>query len=183
MDVTSLLNESQLAVEQQRKGLEGLKLPTRSRTPWDAGGYSLPLATSSTAASPSISTITFHRSASEGPHQRSFSDVVHIKTHRSQTSDGPSSPIHKSTDSRSSLSSFASSRESTTHSRLSSVSTINSSYNPNNNCTGQSLSPKSVSPQLGGSSVLMAPDNLHVDCEERILPNGKRIDFRFCLSL
>jgi hypothetical protein len=43
MDVTSMLNGASVAAERPKSA--ETKLPTRNRTPWDAGGYSLPIIT------------------------------------------------------------------------------------------------------------------------------------------
>ena len=118
MDVTSLLNSSSAAVEQKR--VESSRQPTRNRTPWDAGGYSLPINTLSTS-NPSTPPRQIHCDDSR------FEDAT--------------SPKHKFSDSRSSLSSFTSSLQSTTHSRFSSMSTVNSSL-PMNNLGAESLSPQ-----------------------------------------
>jgi hypothetical protein len=117
MDVTSLLNESSNAVDQQKNYVT--RLPTRSRTPWDAGGYSLPInTTSSQPITP--------------PYTRN--DELPTYT--------PTSPRHKFSDSRSSLSSFTSSQQSTTHSRFSSMSTVCSTQ-PMNSLVDKS-SPKCI---------------------------------------
>jgi len=104
MDVTSLLNSNSLAAEQQKKG-EASRMPIRSRTPWDAGGYSLPINNMSSITTTQPSEIHHH-------------DDSHAET--------PRSPYHKFSDSRSSLSSFTSSLQSSTHSRFSSMSTVSS---------------------------------------------------------
>jgi len=115
MDVTSLLNEN--AAEQQKKGDASAKTTsTRNRTPWDAGGYSLPINTLSTAPASSSSTRT------TTPPQNMKNTQEH-----EESIDIPSSPRHKFSDSRSSLSSFTSSLQSTSHSRYSSSSTVSSS--------------------------------------------------------
>ena len=59
MDVTSLLNSSNHGAEQQKS----MERPRRTRTPWDAGGYSLPInglppSPNTTPSSPSSSNIT-----------------------------------------------------------------------------------------------------------------------------
>ena len=120
MDVTSLLNSNRAAVEQ--KHIENSRLPTRSRTPWDAGGYSLP-----------INTVSRSNPSTPPPPQTHYDD--------SQMED-TNSPNHKLSGSRSSLSSFTSSLQSTTHSRISSMSTVNSSCQINN-VRSDSLSPQS----------------------------------------
>ncbi|KAI1332558.1 hypothetical protein F5Y16DRAFT_119252 [Xylariaceae sp. FL0255] len=81
------------------------KTPSRSRTPWSANGYALPLIldTKSTPA-PARSSLF-----------QSESPIEPIS---------PKSPRHKCSDSHSSLSSYASSSSSITHSRLSSLSTV-----------------------------------------------------------
>lgn len=132
MDVTALLNESSSAVDQQRRGIETLRLPTRSRTPWDAGGYSLPL-----------NTAALKITSPEVDHQ----DAFHLGEDDTTTvipftSAMPMSPIHKFTDSRSSLSSFASSSlHSANHSRYSSISTLNSPRALTSNLPDPMLSP------------------------------------------
>jgi hypothetical protein len=119
MDVTSLLNAN--AAEQQKKGDGSKTTPTRNRTPWDAGGYSLPINTLSsipmttTASSSSSTTRTSTPPQGKLPSQE-----------QEQSLDTPSSPRHKFSDSRSSLSSFTSSLQSASHSRFSSLSTVGS---------------------------------------------------------
>lgn len=119
MDVTSLLNANSLAVEQQRgeekdgeeKKVEvTTKAPSRNRTPWDAGGYSLPINTISNPSTPPQAD----------------------ETHRRDSQSTPTSPRHKFSDSRSSLSSFTSSSQSASHSRFSSLSTVGSTYPSSN---------------------------------------------------
>ena len=119
MDVTSLLNANSLAVEQQRKEEKDAeerrrstptKVPSRNRTPWDAGGYSLPINTISNPTTPPR--------------------TEEVQRRESQST--PTSPRHKFSDSRSSLSSFTSSLQSASHSRFSSLSTVGSAYPSNN---------------------------------------------------
>jgi hypothetical protein len=128
MDVTSLLNSGATAAAEQLKQeakqeneIECVRTPTRNRTPWDAGGYSLPINTISMAPT-TLQQVQFDNSRPEGQI--------------------PTSPRHKFSDSRSSLSSFTSSLQSATHSRFSSMSTVNST-NPTNGLPMDSLSPKS----------------------------------------
>ncbi|KAK4453755.1 hypothetical protein QBC34DRAFT_192982 [Podospora aff. communis PSN243] len=90
----------------------GSRSPVRNRTPWDAGGYSLPL-TLDTKSIPSFGSTGsrpgFYRNC-DSPTDCSVS---------------PKSPRHKFSDSRSSLSSYASSStNSISHSRISSLSTV-----------------------------------------------------------
>ena len=107
MDVTALLN-SNTTVPEQQKRLDDLRVPSRSRTPWDAGGYSLPI----------ITTIRTAKTSQPRP------DIHHDDSHISTPS---SSLKHISSDCGSSLSSFTSSLQSTmTHLRYSSTSTLNS---------------------------------------------------------
>lgn len=98
------------------------RLPGRSRTPWDAGGYSLPLTLNvknvqnSPAAKPSF-----------------YTEATPVD---SVGSTSPKSPKHKFSDSRSSLSSYTTmssntSSHSRSHSRISSLSTV-SEYQPMN---------------------------------------------------
>jgi len=113
MDVTSLLNANSMAGgggDDGQKENDGSRR-IRSRTPWDAGGYSLPIMSSNpasrTGAVATISpfTVPMDDSRAESP---------------------PTS--HKFSDSRSSLSSFTSSIHSSTHSRFSSTSTVSGCY-------------------------------------------------------
>lgn len=76
----------------------------RSRTPWDAGGYSLGL---------TLDTKTTQTAARPVPHSESPIDSA-----------SPESLRHKFSDSHSSLSSYTSSANSGTHSRFSSMSTV-----------------------------------------------------------
>lgn len=140
MDVTSLLNAGSLAVEQKR--MENLRIAGRSRTPWDAGGYSLPI-TTKTPISPSCQ-----------PQQDNYFDDRQIDT--------PSSPRHKLSDSRSSFSSFASSIQSTTHSRFSSMSTVSGSHTLNT-ITGELMSPKSTMIELPSPSGAKSPDGTIIE--------------------
>jgi hypothetical protein len=116
MDVTSLLNANSLAAGQQKK--EVSRTPPRNRTPWDAGGYSLPINTLSS-------------STPTTPPQIIHYDDSHVET--------PRSPHHKFSDSRSSLSSFTSSLHSATHSRFSSMSTVSSTIQPMNSILAESI--------------------------------------------
>lgn len=149
MNVTALLNGGVPAVDQQKPLETTIRLPTRSRTPWDAGGYSLPLnaATlskdSSTSGGNNVSQICNDQDSS-------------VPVPSRQQSIAPSSPVHKSTDSRSSLSSFASSTfQSTSHSRYSSISTLNSPRTLSVSLSEQlQLSPKA---SIESSSALKCP--------------------------
>ncbi|KAI1380837.1 hypothetical protein F4677DRAFT_200032 [Hypoxylon crocopeplum] len=80
------------------------KVPSRSRTPWDANGYALPLTLDT--KSTQVSARPVSNSASPAG------------------SSSPKSPRHKFSDSHSSLSSYASSSASLSHSRISSMSTV-----------------------------------------------------------
>jgi hypothetical protein len=202
MDVTSLLNSSMVPVDQP-KHVE-ISTPSRNRTPWDAGGYSLPINTvngrqstntfrASTAvlsspiqrihcddsvqfrvmdsnavlseaifspekhtrygvdiASPIINTTTSSSERANLPihHDKSRSNPdntattssgsAHLPIHQDSYLSDPDNTTanlninfaglsrHKSSDSRSSLSSFSSSLQSTQHSRTSTNTTINS---------------------------------------------------------
>jgi hypothetical protein len=124
MDVTSLLN-SGAATESSQKNTEEPRMPGRNRTPWDAGGYALPLNTR-TPTSPLL----------QQQHQQ------RMQYEEGQT-DTPSSPKHRFSDSRSSLSSYASSIYSANHSRFSSMSTVGGS-NSLNSITAEMFSPKSM---------------------------------------
>ena len=104
----------------------------RSRTPWDAGGYSLPI---NAATNGGIS-------SQRQRHPEICHNYASIKT-------PPLSPKHKFCDSRSSLSSFISSLQSTaTHSRYSSTSTFNSNSHTYHKSFGTDI----VSPELRGTS-------------------------------
>ena len=119
MDVTSLLNAN-AAGQLKKDEKETSRTPPRNRTPWDAGGYSLP-----------INTI----SAPTTPPQKSEQDVRYDD---SQV-ETPRSPYHKFSDSRSSLSSFTSSLQSTSHSRYSSMSTVSSTIQPMNSILAENV--------------------------------------------
>lgn len=128
MDVTSLLNSgaaaaAAAAAEQQKKLDSTRNTPARNRTPWDAGGYSLPINT--IALAPQVLPL----------------QPIHFGDSRHLENQTPTSPAHKFSDSRSSLSSFTSSLQSATHSRYSSMSTVNSSH-PLNSLALECLSPK-----------------------------------------
>jgi hypothetical protein len=157
MDVTAMLNTSK-EVDEQTHLEDAMRNTFRSRTPWDAGGYSLPI---------------------HAHHLGSFTDDAfpndspvdnHIDQHK-----------HKLSDSHSSLSSFASSN-SISHSRFSSMSTVSSlqlpsqtiseaiytdsdtnshssktaagSCSPVSPRTGRSASQSSMSPVLYGNSLV-----------------------------
>ncbi|TVY80646.1 hypothetical protein LSUE1_G003904 [Lachnellula suecica] len=136
MDVTSLLNANAMSgtgngtgCASDAKKNDGSR-SIRSRTPWDAGGYSLPIMSSNPAVTAAAMTPPL-------PAQH----TIHCDDSRI---DSPS-PTHKFSDSRSSLSSFASSIQSTSHSRFSSTSTVSSSYPLNG---WEVISPKSTAVDL-----------------------------------
>ncbi|KAM7184743.1 hypothetical protein V8F33_012822 [Rhypophila sp. PSN 637] len=140
MDVTSLLNSSSAALQRRdsvdsstpsatggttaastavptpspdrtpSRRTSGSRSPHRNRTPWDAGGYSLPL---------SLDTKAIQTASTARP-------VFYCEspTDGQSSSTSPKSPKHKFSDSRSSLSSYASSNNSVSHSRISSLSTV-----------------------------------------------------------
>lgn len=145
MDVTSLLNANCLAGaggDDDQKNNEGSR-PIRSRTPWDAGGYSLPIMPSNPASRAGvISTIHLDDARAESP-----------------------STSHAFSDSRSSLSSFTSSINSSTHSRFSSTSTVSGCY-PLNNWPPEVFSPKSAPTALD----LASPSNDAFISEPRPTP-------------
>lgn len=119
---------------------------SRSRTPWDAGGYSLPLAvdtrskllTMDDAASTDRPPQTAIFSGDSSPTSRNYQQLqlqqhqpqVHSFAHHHTLSSAASpqqSPRHKFSDSHSSMSSYttsAGSADSVSHSRISSMSTI-----------------------------------------------------------
>ncbi|KAI9647824.1 hypothetical protein NHQ30_004212 [Ciborinia camelliae] len=126
MDVTSLLNSSSVAAEQQKSQGERFILPSRNRTPWDAGGYSLPINTSN-------HTINIGELSTGNEQSMANQKIQKIHCYDSHGTYSEMSPHHKFSDSRSSLSSFTSTTNSTTssssnHSRFSSLGTVNSSY-------------------------------------------------------
>ena len=92
-------------------------LHNRSRTPWDAGGYSLPL------------TLNI-KNAQDSPASRpAFSSEAPPIDSTGSTTCSPKSPYHKFSDSHSSLSSYMTmssnnSSRSRSHSRISSLSTV-----------------------------------------------------------
>lgn len=131
MDVTSLLNGESVAVEEKR--IERPKIQGRSRTPWDAGGYALPITTRQPTSPP----------PQQQPSQAFYFDDEQLVS--------PTSPKHRFSDSLSSFSSLVSSIPSTTHSRFSSFSTVNSPH-PLNAVAVDYLSPKSATMELTGSS-------------------------------
>lgn len=108
------------------------RVPSRCRTPWDAGGYSLPIhLPSSLARSPQQQSI----------HKESLENELN-QQHDESGADKRKAlpPVHKFSDSTSSLSSITSSQtissstsfSTTIHSRLSSTSTVNSNYRSDN---------------------------------------------------
>ncbi len=142
MDLTSLLNANSSAAGQRK---EVSRTPPRNRTPWDAGGYSLPINTvsSMTATTPTT------------PPQNIHYHDSHIDT--------PRSPHHKFSDSRSSLSSFTSSLQSASHSRFSSMSTVSSGIQPLNTILAESIALDSATkPQpLNLESIPSPMDHTH----------------------
>jgi hypothetical protein len=149
MDVTSLLNSHPVAAEQRKRADSGSsRTPSRNRTPWDAGGYSLPINTATRCTrTPQQDTQLEHQ---DGP----------------EVNTPPSSPKHRFSDSRSSLSSFTSSLQSTTtHSRYSSTSTLNSnSHIHHKSFSSDNLSPevRSISQTLESAGQPLAIDS----CQE-----------------
>lgn len=149
MDVTSLLNSNPAAAEQRKRADSGggsSKAPSRNRTPWDAGGYSLPISTATNGA----------RSPQQPTQPEIRHDDVPIST-------PPPSPKHRFSDSRSSLSSFTSSLQSTaTHSRYSSTSTLYSNSHAHHKSFGTDiLSPelRSISQALESANQPLAIDS------------------------
>jgi hypothetical protein len=110
MDVTAMLNTSKEA-DGPPKFEDSMRNPFRNLTPWDAGGFSLPIHT--------------HRLGSFTDDAFPNDSLMdnHIDHRR-----------HKLSDSHSSLSSFASSN-SKSHSRFSSMSTVNSFQIPSQTIT------------------------------------------------
>lgn len=113
MDVTSLLNTASTKRAGTAKEAESpAHMPVRNRTPWDAGGYSLPINSATQAG-------TFPTSDNNHSPEES-------RDSRLDSSDSAGSN-HKASDSRSSISSLSSTSTSY-HSRLSSISTVSSFY-------------------------------------------------------
>ncbi len=142
MDVTLLLNSNANSIAAgQQKREESCQISSRNRTPWDAGGYALPVNTIlSTPSTP--------------PEQ--------VQRYEARMQTTPPSPRHKFSDSRSSLSSFASSSQSATHSRFSSMSTVSSMHQLNS--LDETLSPKSgTKPEIFDSRPIWVStlENLH----------------------
>jgi len=156
MDVTAMLNTSTEA-DGQTNLEDAMRNPFQNRTPWDAGGYSLPI-----------------HAHNLGPFtDDAFPNDSLMDNHIAQRR-------HKLSDSHSSLSSLASSN-SISHSRFSSMSTVSSlqlpsqtiseaiytdseasshssktaagSCSPVSPCTGRSTSQSSSSPTLYGNSL------------------------------
>lgn len=143
------------------------RTPNRSRTPWDAGGYSLPLALDAKMMrTPLTAKPVLYGESPPGENQAE--------------ANSPSSPKHKFSDSRSSLSSYTttSSNNSGSHSRISSLSTV-SEFQPmtslitdfssleakmsdeterqslhNGNCNGAGISSSGSSVIHGGDTVM-----------------------------
>ena len=143
MDVTSLLNSgaaAAAAAEQQKKMQSARNTPTRSRTPWDAGGYALPINTLSLA----LHSIPAPQISYDEPRRIEYETPI------------PPTQTHNFSDSQSSLSSFTSSLQSATHSRFSSMSTVNSRH------PLERLALVSLSPKLRNASqaLELAPDDL-----------------------
>jgi hypothetical protein len=150
MDVTSLLNANSVAGTGgagDQKNNDGSR-PIRNRTPWDAGGYSLPIMSSNPAST----------TPSCLPPQQ----PIHYDDSRMESP----STSHKFSDSRSSLSSFASSIQSSTHSRFSSTSTVSGCY-PLNSWAAEVLSPKSTPTALD----LASPSNSNDAPPSEVRPN------------
>jgi hypothetical protein len=157
MDVTSLLNSNSNAAE-QRKRSDGTvtRAPSRNRTPWDAGGYSLPINTAPHLVKP--------------PQPQHQNDRPEIRRNDSFNTP-PSSPKHRFSDSRSSLSSFGSSLQSaTTHSRFSSTSTLNSNFHAQHKSQGTDI----LSPELRGMSQTLEWSTRHPLAIDLYQPNTSR---------
>jgi hypothetical protein len=183
MDVTSLLNSgTEAAVQQERE--ESSRTPPRSRTPWDADGYSLPLNTVTTR-SHSVDAMIVSPQATP-----LASASIHADDSRFDIKKRSDSLFgHKSFSSRSSLSSTTSSLHSATHSRLSSLSTVNSchpgqifttnglSFMSENNSQGfdvTSEQPTALSPTSSlGALALVAEQHLSADRTESLDRNPK----------
>lgn len=151
MDVTSLLNSNPAAAEQRKRADSGSsRAPSRNRTPWDAGGYSLPINTATNGT----------RTPQQQTQPENRNDDAPIST-------PPTSPKHRFSDSRSSLSSFTSSLQSTTtHSRYSSTSTLNSNSHAHHKSFGTDiLSPelRSISQALESGSQPLAIETCHAN--------------------
>jgi hypothetical protein len=140
MDVTSLLNAPATTAEES-KAAEQSQTPSHTRTPWDAGGYTLPV---NSHHKPDTAT---------KPGEEAESRESSVFTH----------PFgHKFSDSRSSLSSFSSST-SNNHSRLSSTSTV-SGFHPSSG-TISDLPKPSEAPSEGRNRHTTPPQK-HASLEE-----------------
>jgi len=93
----------------------GSRSPNRNRTPWDAGGYSLPL-TLDTKLIPTFTSSAGRPTLFPADHSPTEARLI--------SSSSPKSPKHKFSDSRSSNSSSYTSCSSLSHSRISSLSTV-----------------------------------------------------------
>ncbi|KAL3424585.1 ORP1 like protein [Phlyctema vagabunda] len=177
MDVTSLLNSAagQQKSEDGSDRTEDIykSAPTpRNRTPWDAGGYSLPINTLPTLSSPASTLMVTEHAIHRGDSHTSISELP-LPTNTFPTSSPASMsmvtehailrddshtaisepPQHKFSDSQSSLSSFTSSQNSNGHSRFSSMSTVASYYTVNTlDKATQDSSRTTPQPQFFGSS-------------------------------
>ena len=157
MDVTSLLNSGTEAAV-QRERAESSRTSSRSRTPWDADGYSLPM---STITIPSYSVEAAITSPQATPLASNSSNSFHCDDSRfdiQKRNENPSG--HKTFSSRSSLSS-TSSLQSATHSRLSSLSTVNSCHPGQSTFTtnGLSFTAEHISQSLDLASLDVTHDN------------------------
>ncbi|RDL37579.1 uncharacterized protein BP5553_05012 [Venustampulla echinocandica] len=153
MDVTSLLNGESIVAEEKR--IERPKIHGRSRTPWDAGGYALPITTRQPTSPPP---------QQQPPQSFHFDDEQLVS---------PTSPKHRFSDSRSSFSSLVSSIPSTTHSRFSSFSTVSSPH-PLNAVAAEYFSPKSSAIELPCSSLL--PEGLNHELHTPATPSANHFD-------
>ena len=155
MDVTSLLNSNPATAEQRKRANSGSsRAPSRNRTPWDAGGYSLPINTATHGA--------------RSPQQQIQPE---IRYDDAPISTPPPSPKHRFSDSRSSLSSYTSSLQSaTTHSRYSSTSTLNSNSHAHHKSFGNdvlSLEIRSIPQTLEKASQPLAIDSSQATGRQR----------------
>ncbi|ERT02293.1 hypothetical protein HMPREF1624_00591 [Sporothrix schenckii ATCC 58251] len=134
------------------------RAPNRNRTPWDAGGYSLSMALDNTKKLVQTSPNTLHVLPSS---MASTTLPESIDTASTAVPGGSTSPRHKFSDSRSSLSSAytnASSTNSVTHSRISSLSTVSENQPLSNLIADFSLLETRISePCIGGIPASIVP--------------------------
>ena len=139
---TSTAEPCTSSVESSLSRISGSRLPCRSRTPWSAGGFSLPLV---------VDTKSIHNPSTAASTSYGESPIEGV------TPVSPKSVEHKFSDSGSSQSSYTvSSNCSSPHSRMSSLSTVNGSQHLTNSSldlqhmeTGMAAEPSFKGPPFG----------------------------------